>query len=622
MNRLISNFSLFLCVIFISGCSSDENHDPIESKVEVTEFNNTLTDYPIVHLPDGLVWETNNDDPIFSSPYAKKGETYYDSVQGFPLSLRAFGPDANGVFANYIHSYMMGLTNIHPNSYNPIPELATHWAFADDGVTVYYKLDPNATWSDGVPVTADDFIFTRDFMRSEFIIDPFANNLFNNEIIDVRKHGGHIISVTYVTTRPETDLLYYTNIVPVPRHFHKLDENWVIDYNWLMEPYTGPYTISTVSKGKFVEFTRNEDWWAKDYRYFKNRYNVDKIRISVIRDIQTSFNHFLKGELDTFWMVWPDYWHDKARGSSYDAGYIHKIQFYNEAPQSIAGLLLNVDVEIFSDQNVRYGFAHSLNVQKVIDTLLRGDYEREDTAFSGYSNYTNGDIVARKFDLDKADEYFNTAGWGQRGPDGIRAKDGQRFSVNLPYGQSNLSERLVLLKEEAKKAGVEINLQLVDNSAFFKNLLEKKHQIGYLSLTSDFRPEYWSLFHSDNAHKANTNNFANIDDPELDGLIDEYRFGTKEEERKRLSREIQEKIHDLGIYIPFFKVPWTRDSHWRWVKLPEHHGTRSGKYLFPPVEDLGLFWIDQDIKAETLNAMKSGKIFEPVTIIDETYRQH
>ncbi len=557
---------IFIFLSVLSACSSENNNSSSQDTSADTNIVLDLPEYPVSPLPDGLIWETNNEDPVFSSPHAKKGGVYRDSLQGFPLTIRSAGPDANGIFANYIRSYQMGLTNIHPNTNNPIPELATHWAFADDGVTVFYKLDPNATWSDGMPVTANDFIFTRDFMRSEYIIDPFANNWFTNEITDMQKHGEDIISVKYVTPRPENDLLYYTNVIPVARHFHKLDENWVTDYNWLIEPNTGAYTMTTVEKGKYIELSRNEDWWAKDYRYFKNRYNVDKIRVSIIREIQTSFNHFLKGELDTFWMVWPDYWHDKARGEQYDSGYIHKIQFYNEAPQSIAGLLLNVDVDLFKDVNVRYGLAHSLNIQKVIDTLLRGDYARENKAFSGYPGYTNENIVAREFDLVKADKFFNKAGWSQRGPDGIRIKNGQKLSINLPYGQSNLTERLVLLREEAKKAGVEINLQLVDNSAFFKNLLEKKHQVAYLSLTSDFRPEYWSLFHSDNAHKANTNNFSNIDDPELDRLIDEYRFGTEEEQRKQLSREIQQKIHDLGIYVPFFKVPWTRDSYWRWIK--------------------------------------------------------
>jgi microcin C transport system substrate-binding protein len=622
MKEFFPVFPVILLAGLLSGCSSDDNQTSTQSSGQVSVSIASLPEYPVTELPEGLVWETNSDDPVFSSPDAVTGGTFRESLQGFPLTLRMHGPDSNGSFANYLNAFRLFPIAIHPNTYNPIPQLATHWAFDADGVTVYYRLDPNARWSDGIPVTADDYMFTLEFMRSEYIIDPFANNMFTNEVKNVRKHGEHVISVSYSTPRPKTDLLYYTNIPPVPRHFHKLDEKWVMDYNWLVEPSTGPYEITTVNKGKFIEFTRKENWWAKDYHFFKNRYNVDKIRLPVIREIQTSFNHFLKGELDTYWLVWPDYWHDKAVGEQFGKGYIHKIQFYNETPQSISGILLNLDVDLFNDINVRYGFAHSLNIQKVIDTLLRGDYERENTAFSGYPGYTNENIRARKFDLEKADEYFNTAGWRERGPDGIRIKDGQRLSVNLPYGQTNLAERLVLLKEEAKKAGVEINLQQVDNSAFFKNLLEKKHQVAYLSLTSDFRPEYWSLFHSENAHKANTNNFANIDDQVLDQLIDEYRFGTDEEERMRLSREIQNRIHELGIYIPFFRVPYTRHGYWRWIKLPEHHGTRSSDYLFPPMNDLGLFWIDEEARQETLEAMKSGRTFEPVTIIDETYRKH
>jgi microcin C transport system substrate-binding protein len=625
MRRFLPFLGMLFIICGLTGCSQDDDQQSANNtQTEVTKQEVTpqivMVEYPASPLPDNLVWETNNDDPVFASEQAVRGGTYRDSIGGFPLTLRSYGPDSNGMFANYIHAFMMTLITLHPNTYNPIPQLATHWAFDADGVTVYYKLDPNATWSDGVPVTADDYMFTLEFMRSQFIVDPYANNMFTNEIKDIRKHDKYIISVTYSTPRPQTDLLYYTNFAPVPRHFHKLDEKWVTDYNWLTEPNTGPYYISTVEKGKYVEFTRNDKWWARDYKYFRNRYNADKIRVDVIREIQTSFNHFLKGELDTFFMVWPDYWHDKATGEPYDKGYIHKIQFYNETPQSIAGILLNTDVELFKDINVRLGFAHSLNLQKVIDTLLRGDYERENTVFSGYPGYTNEDIVAREFNLEKADEYFNSAGWDQRGPDGIRVKDGQRFSVNLPYGQSNLAERLVLLREEAKKAGVEINLQQVDDSAFFKNLLEKKHQIAYLSLTTDFRPEYWSLFHSENAHKPNTNNFANADDPELDKLIDEYRFGTEEEQRKHLSREIQARIHELGLYIPFFKIPYTRHSYWRWIKLPDHHGTRSSNYLFPPA-DLGLFWIDEQARQETLDAIKTGKTFEPVTTVDETYRK-
>ena len=621
MNRIFS-ISCFPLIIFIlSGCTSNEGQNSVETNVEISEVENTLPDYPATPIPDGLVWETNNVDPIFSSPNAKKGGTYRESMQGYPLTLRSVGPDANGAFANYVHAFQMGLIDIHPNTDNPIPALATHWAFDEDGKTVYYKLDPDANWSDGMPVTANDFLYTLEFMRSEYIVAPFYNNQFTKEITDIRKHADDIVSVTYVAARPNTDLLYYTNVAPVPRHFHNLDESWVVDYNWLIEPNTGPYYISEVNKGKTIEYSRNENWWARDKLFYKNRFNVDKIQLSVIRELQTSFNHFLKGDLDTYWMVWPDYWHDKAKGQLYDDGYIHKIQFYNLMPQSIQGLLLNVDINIFKDVNTRLGIAHSINIEKIINTLLRGDYEREKTAFSGYPGYTNTDIKARTYDLDRANEYFNGAGWTERGPDGIRIKNGQRLSFTIPYAQSNLTVRFVIMIEDAKKAGVEIKLQQLDRSALFKSLLEKKHQVAYMAWSTDFRPGYWELFHSDNAHKPNTNNFNNVDDPELDRLIDEYRFGTDEEDRMRLSREIQQRIHDLAIYIPAYRVPFARNSYWRWIKLPEFYGTRTSDYLFPPI-GRGLFWIDEDVKKETIEAMKSGRKFEPVTIIDETYRIH
>ena len=107
-------------------------------------------------------------------------------------------------------------------------------------------------------------------------------------------------------------------------------------------------------------------------------------------------------------------------------------------PQSVQGMFLNTSNPILGDINARKGLAHAINVQMVIDTLLRGDYEREHTVFSGYPGYTNPEIRAREFDLEKADEYLDAAGWSERGPDGIRVKDGQRFSILLLAGPDGI----------------------------------------------------------------------------------------------------------------------------------------------------------------------------------------
>ena len=587
--------------------------------LEETRFVDVLPTYESAPLPDGLEWLTNDEDPVFSSPEAKRGGSFRTYMPAFPLTLRTVGPDSNGSFAAYLRASNLGLVNIHPNTLNYIPELATHWAFGADGKTVYYRLNPEAKWSDGLPVTADDYMFTVEFMRSEHIVAPWYNNYYTNVIVDVRKHDDFTISVEGATPKPREELLTEYGLSPIPRQFHKLDENWVQDYNWRVAPGTGPYRVSHVDKGQSVTFDRIDDWWGNELRYHRNRFNAEEIRISVIRDMNVAWEYFLRGELDTFPVIMPNYWHEKAVGEPFDKGYIGKVMFYTDTPQPSAGFWLNMDDPVLADRNVRLGLAYSMNIDQLLATLLRGDYERLKQHYDGYWDYTNADIEPRGFDLATADEYFSAAGWVVRGPDGIRIKDGQRLAFSVVYGTQEHTPRFVLLREEAKKAGVELNLQLMDASAYFKQVLEKKHQIASMGWSTSLTPRFWEHYHSANAHKPQTNNITNTDDPQLDMLITEYDDGVDKATRVRLAHQIEQMLYDMAAFIPTWKVPYTREAYWRWVKLPEFHGTRTADALFEPVVS-GLFWIDEDVKAETLTARSAGRGFEPVTIVDTTWR--
>ena len=93
-------------------------------------------------LPKGLKWETNDSDPIFASPNAKKGGLYRDSVLSFPLTLRTVGPDSNGAFRSYLLDNQMDLTHLHPNTGNILPGLATHWAYGKDRKTPATRYSP------------------------------------------------------------------------------------------------------------------------------------------------------------------------------------------------------------------------------------------------------------------------------------------------------------------------------------------------------------------------------------------------------------------------------------------------------------------------------------------------
>ena len=570
-------------------------------------------------LPEDIQWLTNDADPAYAASDAIKGGTLNTAILSFPMTFRTVGPDSNGSFRSAILDNDLSLINIHPNTLNIIPELATHWAFGKDKKTMYFKLNPTARWSDGKPVTGPDYAFTLEFMRSPHIVAPWYNDYFTQEIDSVIVFDDYTIAV--VGTKAEPDLHLKLGINPTPRHFYgTLASDFVARYNWKVVPNTGPYLIDDFQTGKYIRFKRKKDWWAQDLKYFKNRFNVDRVHYTVVRDFNMLWEYFKKAKIDVFGLTIPKYWHDKTQIPIFEKGYAQRIWFFNDTQQSAMGLWLNQDRDIFKDRNVRYAFSHAMNIEKVIDQVLRGDYFRLEQAFMGYGPYTNDAIRARRFDLEKVDHDMKASGW-QRGSDGIWEKEGNRFSVEVTYGFEEHTPRLVVLKEEAKKAGIELLLQQNDPTAAFKKFLEKNFDVAWMGWSTSLRPQYWEHFHSINAHKPQTNNITNTDDPEMDKLIDAYRNSLDEKERIRLSLEIQQKIHDIGMFVPTFMVPYAREACWRWWRLPDPPGTRHSGSLFDPFNSStgGMFWYDNKLHDETLDAMKSNRAFEPVTRIDKTY---
>jgi microcin C transport system substrate-binding protein len=584
-------------------------------------------------LPPNLQWQTNDTDPIFADPNAKRGGRFRTFIMSFPATLRMVGPDANSGISSYLRGNSMTLVGMHPSTLNPIPGLATHWAFDTDGKTIYFKLDPDARWSDGVPVTADDYIFTLEFMRSKFIVDPWYNNYYQEVITNVVKFDDYTIGIYGAHVRPQKELLFELTFSPVAKHFHKLNERWVEEYNWKVEPNTGPYSIDSLRKGKYIEFKRKSDWWGNNKRYFKNRFNPDYVLVKVIRDFNVAYQLFTKGELDSFPLMLPRMWYKKANGPTYENGYVGKIKFFNDVPQSPAGFFLNEDDPVLNDRNVRLGIAHSMNFEKLMKTVLRGDFDRINTLSDGYGDYTNHAIKPREFDLKKADYYFNLAGWKERDNDGIRVKNGQRLSLSISYANPESTQRLIVLKQEAANAGLELLLQQLDGTAAFKQVQEKKHQIAWLAFGSGGGAAptlYWEFFHSVNAHKPQTNNISNVDDPNIDKKIDAYQKATDITERIRLAHDIEQLVYENAAFIPGYKASYSRQAFWRWLKLPASHGTKTSDDLFDPfggnvIADSfggsgGLFWIDEQEKEKVQKARILGEKFPPINILDETWR--
>ncbi len=614
---VLAGVLVFFCC---SGCNRSEDREVGEKQGIKATIPKVQGVREYQSLPENLDWLTNDSDPVFASSNSQKGGTLRSALASFPMNFRVVGPDSNGSFRGAILDNQLSLINIHPNTENIIPELATHWAFGRDKQTMYFKLDPEAKWSDGSQVTAWDYVYTLTFMRSEHIIAPWYNDYYGKEIESVAVYDDYTIGVK--STKAVPDLHLKLGISPTPEHFFSpLTPQFVQDYNWAIVPNTGAYQIHEFKKGRFIKFKRKKDWWARDKRYFRHRFNVDYVLYTVIRDLNLQWEHFKKGRIDAFSLTMPKYWYDKTRTRVFEKGYVNRIWFYNDLRRPSHGMWLNQDKKIFKDKRLRLAFAHAMNVEKVIDRVLRGDYSRLAQAFFGYGKYTDYTITPRTYDIEKVESLMGEAGW-KRGNDGVWENQGQRFSVTVTYGLEEYMPRLVVLKEEALKAGIELELEKLDSTATFKKVLEKKHDVAWMGWSTSSRPSYWQGWHSDNAHIPQTNNITNTDDPKLDVLIDQYRASLDEQERIQLSLVIQNKIHEMAAFVPTFMVPYARTGFWRWLVLPPSHGTKLSEGLFDPFSSTvgGLFWIDEKIREQTLDAMKEGIGFKPEIIMDEQFK--
>ena len=318
----------------------------------------------IADLPKDLIWEDGHDEKPFADPRAVRGGTINDYMLTWPPTLRLVGPDANHSMRDILNS-TMGMADLHPITKKWTPCLAKSWSVSKDKRTVYFRLDPDAHYSDGVPVKADDYLYLFYFMQSPFINDPWYNNFYEERFHNITKYDDYTISLTLSEAKP--DPMYYTTLSPMPSHFFRvLDEHYVEKYQWLPAPVTGPWELraENIKQGTSITMTRVKNWWANDKTFYAHRYNPDKIRYTLIREMPMACESFKKGDLDMFDLSNSEYWYDRTQNcEAVKKGWIERATFYNDIPRPTIGLYLNRANPLLADKHIRQGIQYACNWQ-------------------------------------------------------------------------------------------------------------------------------------------------------------------------------------------------------------------------------------------------------------------
>ncbi|MDT8428333.1 MAG: extracellular solute-binding protein [Pseudomonadales bacterium] len=643
--RISALMMLVLGVLVACGSDTEQADSTLDITPEVEAFYadnpELITFASPADIPTDLVWDDGMQHPDIGSPDAVKGGTYYEVLEDFPPTFRNVGPDSNFSSRSWISGYWrLTWVTQHPDTKALIPAIAEQWAIDQENRTVYVKINPAARWSDGERITSDDMLFAVFFYLSEYIQAPFQNNYFSNEIENVTRYDELTFSVRLPKSKPDMaqNGLF---LAPVPQHhYRELGEDYPERYQWRYEPHAGPYTIAEkdVEMGARVLLRRNPDWWAKDNKYWRNLYNPDVINLSVIRDTAKRYEAFRRGDLDIFRIATADMWYDNLPDDDPDiaGGYIHKNTFYNGGPRSNWGLWMNSAREPLDNLDVRLGVQYAANWQLVIDNYFRGDVERLVTMTDGFDEFSHPTLKARDFNLDLAAEHFARAGYTQRGPDGILVNaQGERLALTLTTHYTRFSDIFTILREEARKAGLELRIELLDGAASFRKAMERQHELYFVSFspTPVMYPDFWQYMHSENAYdqafledgsvnperkaKTQTNNLQVIAIPELDEMIDAYDASEDKGEMVALSHRILERHWEYASFSPGWVEPFYRTAYWRWVRWPEGF---NNKYTVYPYDSFA-FWIDPQRKQETLTARENGQTFEPSIEVYDQFRE-
>ncbi|HOE97902.1 MAG TPA: ABC transporter substrate-binding protein, partial [Candidatus Sumerlaeota bacterium] len=290
------------------------------------------TTAPLAPPPGEIPWVTNLDDPPIGSLEAIKGGTFNTFMYDYPLTFRLMGPNSNDAFAAWNRAYTMSFTLLqrHPVTDNYIPWMASHWAVMPDNRTVYYKLRPEARWTDGEPVTADDYVFAWEMMGSEAIVDPFYNEYVATYFESVEALDDLTLKV--VGKQPSWRPLDDYALFPMPRHAIDLGPDWVQRANNTFQVAAGPYRVTEAITGKHVVFDKVPGWWGADLDYFRGLYNVDRIVVHVIPDGR-ELDYFKQQQIDMTLVASARIWAEETDFPAIQNGWAHKKRVFVDTPQ-------------------------------------------------------------------------------------------------------------------------------------------------------------------------------------------------------------------------------------------------------------------------------------------------
>ncbi|HBG28172.1 MAG: hypothetical protein A2Y10_19530 [Planctomycetes bacterium GWF2_41_51] len=457
------------------------------------------------------------------------------------------------------------------------PMLAESYEMSPNGLEIIFKLRDDVYFSDGVPITADDVLFTYNTIINPLIDAADLAQLFI-EVKSLEKIDAK--TVRFKFHRPyfkALEIASFTHIGIFPKHIYDFKD--AQDFNRrISNPVgSGPYVFERWDVGEKVSFRRNENYWRDPsashpkierviYKFIIN----DKARIQAIRS----------GDVDMI-IPAPEQYVDVIKDENFVKDFKCLAYWSPGTPFYYIGW--NQDMPFFADRNVRLAMTQMIDRKAILQHILKGSGKEITGPYYLYSKENDPNIEPWPYDPAAAMKMLDDAGWKDTNGDGIRDKNGIPFRFKFSYSADYVLYQNIanIIKDSAAKIGVELTPEPVEWSVLITRLPDHKFESVIIGWGGDIIQDNYQLFHSSQTVNRGSN-YVNFKNAEADKLMEEIRRTIDDEKRIELSRKLHGMLHYEQPYTFLFTRPTYRIIAPRFENVIVHKlGLKEEEWFVP-----------------------------------------
>ncbi|WP_409478357.1 ABC transporter substrate-binding protein [Pseudobdellovibrio sp. HCB154] len=500
---------------------------------------------------------------------APKGGTFNYNFDAEPESLHPImgGDVYNQYFNNYVQDSMCA-NNFNTWAFDG--RLAEKWEIGKDGLTFTFFLRKDAVFHDGSPVTADDVKFSLEAIREPkhqaLNSIPYFEKISKVDVIDK-----HTVKFT-ASEKYFQNLNSLCGMAIIPKSVYG-DVNKSVKMQ-KEAVGAGPYKLEKYDKGQMIVVKRNDKWYGWNVPHLKGMFNFDQINFRFTKDDNILVERLKKGDIDYAEIKSTDAYL-KATGKpfkpKFTADKFVALAVKNDMPKSYGYIGFNFKDPILADKNVRLAFAHLVN-RAEMNKKFAENLNHLATSPVPVGTAQSPDRKAIEFNPAKAKELLTKAGWTDADKNGVLEKtiNGKKTELKLSfiYANKDSEKQWTIVKEDCKKAGIDIELKLLEWNTFIKNVDERQMQLWAMGWGGgDVEGDPKQIWHSSSASKGGSN-YGTYANPEVDKLIDEGRQELDPKKRTAIFKKAYGLIADDVPYVFLFNRKYEYYGMSNKVKAP------------------------------------------------------